>query len=70
MRILKEPLFHFFLIGAAIFIWFHIVAPDNETVEDLEVITIDENDVALLSSRFINLLLSLLTIKLRPLTSP
>lgn len=52
MRILKEPLFHFFLIGAAIFIWFHIVAPDNETVEDLEVITIDENDVALLSSRF------------------
>ncbi|SDX67469.1 PPIC-type PPIASE domain-containing protein [Ruegeria halocynthiae] len=52
MRILKEPLFHFFLIGAAIFIWFQIVAPNNETVEDFGTITIDENDIALLSDQF------------------
>ncbi|WP_281996143.1 peptidylprolyl isomerase [Ruegeria faecimaris] len=52
MRILKEPLFHFFLIGAAIFIWFQIVAPENETVEDFVTITIDENDIALLSDQF------------------
>lgn len=52
MRILKEPLFHFFLIGAAIFIWFQMVAPENETVEDFVTITIDENDIALLSDQF------------------
>ena len=52
MRVLKEPLLHFFLIGAAIFVWFHIVAPESETVEDLEKITLDEDDVALLSARF------------------
>ncbi|NOD30376.1 peptidyl-prolyl cis-trans isomerase [Ruegeria atlantica] len=52
MRVLKEPLLHFFLIGAAIFVWFHIVAPESESVEDLEKITLDENDVALLSARF------------------
>ncbi|WP_170335973.1 peptidyl-prolyl cis-trans isomerase [Ruegeria arenilitoris] len=52
MRLLKEPLFHFFLIGAAIFFWFHIVSTDSETVEDLETITISESDVALLASQF------------------
>ncbi|WP_050605325.1 peptidyl-prolyl cis-trans isomerase [Ruegeria sp. 6PALISEP08] len=52
MRVLKEPLFHFFLIGAAIFIWFHIVAPDDEVVENLETIVIDEDDVALLAIQF------------------
>ncbi len=52
MRVLKEPLLHFFLIGAAIFVWFHIVAPESESVEDLEKITLDEDDVALLSARF------------------
>jgi len=52
MRILKEPLFHFFLIGAAIFVWFHIVAPQTETVENLQVITIDEDDVARLADQF------------------
>ncbi len=52
MRLLKEPLFHFFLIGAAIFMWFHIVTPDNEAVEDLETIVISENDIALLSGQF------------------
>ena len=52
MRLLKEPLFHFSLIGAAIFFWFHIVSTDSETVEDLETITISESDVALLASQF------------------
>lgn len=52
MRILKEPLFHFFLIGAVIFIWFHIIAPDDEVVENLETIVIDEDDVALLATQF------------------
>ncbi|WP_299989751.1 peptidylprolyl isomerase [uncultured Ruegeria sp.] len=52
MRLLKEPLFHFFLIGAAIFVWFHIVSPDNVTVEDLGTITLSENDVALLAVQF------------------
>lgn len=52
MRVLKEPLFHFFLIGAAIFVWFHIVAPENEVIEDLGVIAIGKNDVALLGSQF------------------
>lgn len=52
MRLLKEPLFHFFLIGAAIFIWFHIVAPENETTENLVTISIDKDDVALLVTQF------------------
>ncbi|UUV08037.1 peptidylprolyl isomerase [Ruegeria sp. YS9] len=52
MRVLKEPLLHFFLIGAAIFVWFHIIAPESENVEDIEKITLDEDDVALLSARF------------------
>ncbi len=52
MRLLKEPLFHFFLIGAAIFVWFHLVAPEAEGVEDIDTIAIDENDVALLSAQF------------------
>ncbi len=52
MRLLKEPLFHFFMIGAAIFLWFHIVAPENETVENPKTIAVDENDVALLSAQF------------------
>lgn len=52
MRILKEPLFHFFLIGAAIFIWFHIVAPEAETVENLETITMNEDNVARLADQF------------------
>ncbi|WP_171238596.1 peptidyl-prolyl cis-trans isomerase [Ruegeria sp. HKCCA5763] len=52
MRFLKEPLFHFFLIGAAIFIWFHIVAPNDQTVENLETITFDQDDIALLSTQF------------------
>ncbi len=52
MRLLKEPLFHFFLIGAAIFIWFHIVSPESEAALDLERIEITEQDVTLLSDQF------------------
>ncbi len=52
MRILREPLFHFFLIGAAIFFWFHIVTPESANAQDPEVIAVDDNDVALLSAQF------------------
>lgn len=52
MRLLKEPLFHFFLIGMAIFVLFHIVAPENEAAEDLETIVINENDVARMVAGF------------------
>ncbi|WP_419740643.1 peptidyl-prolyl cis-trans isomerase [Ruegeria sp.] len=52
MRLLKEPLFHFFLIGAAIFIWFHIISPESEAAVDLERIEITEQDVTLLSDQF------------------
>ena len=52
MRILKEPLLHFILIGAAIFCWFAWISPQNETVEDIDTITIDENDISVLRTRF------------------
>ncbi len=52
MRILREPLFHFFLIGAAIFFWFHIVTPESSIAQDPKVIAVDDNDVALLSAQF------------------
>ena len=52
MRVLKEPLFHFVLIGIAIFGWFYLVAPDDEVQNSSESITIDETDVELLATRF------------------
>lgn len=52
MRILKEPLFHFILIGVAIFGWFQVVSPETDGVADVEQITIDTDDVALLNTRF------------------
>lgn len=52
MRILKEPLFHFILIGIAIFFWFAWVSPRQDIVEETDTITIDGNDVALLTTRF------------------
>lgn len=52
MRILKEPLVHFFLIGAAIFGWFHVISPQEEAAQDPETITISESDVDLLVGRF------------------
>ncbi|MCG7519787.1 peptidyl-prolyl cis-trans isomerase [Ruegeria sp. Ofav3-42] len=52
MRILKEPLFHFILMGIAIFCWFAWISPQQEIVEETDTITIDGNDVALLTTRF------------------
>ncbi len=52
MRIVIEPLFHFFLIGAAIFIWFHIVSPNDELIADPEAIAISESDAARLAEQF------------------
>ncbi len=52
MRILKEPLFHFFLIGAAIFIWFHVISPDRAVISDPETIVISESDATFLAAQF------------------
>ncbi|WP_170381851.1 peptidyl-prolyl cis-trans isomerase [Ruegeria atlantica] len=52
MRFLKEPLFHFILIGAAIFGWFALVSPNKESGAPPEVIVFDNNDVDLLIARF------------------
>jgi hypothetical protein len=49
---MREPLFHFILIGIAIFGWFYWVSPEEETAEDVETITIGAEDVALLATRF------------------
>ncbi len=54
MQILKQPLFHFILIGVAIFAWFAWVSPQQDFVEETDTITIDGNDVALLKTRFQN----------------
>ncbi|RBW62083.1 peptidyl-prolyl cis-trans isomerase [Ruegeria sp. A3M17] len=52
MQILKQPLFHFILIGVAIFGWFAWVSPQQDIVEETDTITVDGNDVALLKTRF------------------
>ncbi|MCL6285791.1 peptidylprolyl isomerase [Ruegeria sp. 2012CJ41-6] len=52
MRIVKEPLLHFLLVGIAIFVWFARVEPENSTVAPDEVIIVDEGDVGLLRTRF------------------
>ncbi|MGV6805821.1 MAG: peptidylprolyl isomerase [Ruegeria sp.] len=54
MRVLREPLFHFILIGIAIFGWFALVAPDDAESGQNELIVIDDGDVDLLVSRFQN----------------
>ncbi|WP_109311953.1 peptidyl-prolyl cis-trans isomerase [Ruegeria sp. AU67] len=54
MQILKQPLFHFILIGVAIFGWFAWVSPQQDVVEETDTITVDGNDVALLKTRFQN----------------
>ena len=50
MRILREPLFHFFLLGLAIFGWFSLKNPDTPVAEG--VIVIDDKDVTLLTEQF------------------
>ncbi|WP_170604413.1 peptidylprolyl isomerase [Ruegeria arenilitoris] len=52
MRVIKEPLFHFILIGIAIFGWFNWVSPQSEGDDNGEKIAINEVDVDLLSTRF------------------
>ncbi|WP_170422154.1 peptidyl-prolyl cis-trans isomerase [Ruegeria arenilitoris] len=52
MRFLKEPLFHFIMMGIAIFCWFAWVSPAEDVAEEPDTITIDDNDVALLKTRF------------------
>ncbi|WP_170763855.1 peptidyl-prolyl cis-trans isomerase [Ruegeria lacuscaerulensis] len=52
MRVFKEPLFHFVLIGLAIFGWFYLVTPEGEYPEPGEIITVDNKDLELLISRF------------------
>ncbi|MCA0930442.1 peptidyl-prolyl cis-trans isomerase [Ruegeria profundi] len=52
MRILKEPLLHFVLIGAAIFGWFSLVGQTGETPDRSETIVIDNGEVDLLAARF------------------
>lgn len=52
MRILKEPLFHFILIGIAIFGWFYLISPKDDATEPNETITIDQRDVETLIARF------------------
>ncbi|CUH44837.1 peptidyl-prolyl cis-trans isomerase [Ruegeria atlantica] len=54
MQILKQPLFHFILIGVAIFAWFAWVSPQQDVAEETDTITVDGNDVALLKTRFQN----------------
>ncbi|CAD0183464.1 hypothetical protein RUESEDTHA_00333 [Ruegeria sp. THAF57] len=52
MRVLKDPLFHFLLIGCGIFGWFFLVAPEGEVVPPAETIIVDQDDVDLLVARF------------------
>ncbi|MFA3920347.1 peptidyl-prolyl cis-trans isomerase [Ruegeria hyattellae] len=52
MRILKEPLLHFLLVGIAIFVWFARVEPENPSAAPHELIIVDEGDVDLLITRF------------------
>jgi len=52
MRLLKEPLLHFFVIGAALFPWFQIVAPETQPSAPADTIAFDQDDVALLNAQF------------------
>ncbi|WP_171122690.1 MULTISPECIES: peptidylprolyl isomerase [unclassified Ruegeria] len=52
MRVLKDPLLHFLLIGCGIFGWFFLVAPEGEVAPPAETIIVDQDDVDLLVARF------------------
>lgn len=45
MRILKEPLLHFFLLGVAIFAWFFVLNPQEERPADPANIVISNQEV-------------------------
>lgn len=52
LRILREPLFHFFLLGAAIFGWFFWVNPPDPDGAGPNRIVVDSRDAERLSARF------------------
>lgn len=54
MRIFREPLFHFFLLGLLIFGWFFFLNPPAPNEGDDSKIVIDNQDVERLSSQFEN----------------
>lgn len=52
MRFLREPLFHFVVLGAAIFAWFLYLNPVKDTPQSARQIVIDEQDIERLALRF------------------
>jgi parvulin-like peptidyl-prolyl isomerase len=52
MRLFREPLFHFFLLGLAIFSWFVWLNPPDPDAAESNRIVIDERDVQRLDAQF------------------
>lgn len=52
MRILKEPLFHFSVLGAALFVWFAQVNSSQPETDILRQIIVDDQDAERLAQRF------------------
>lgn len=52
MRLLKEPLFHFLLLGAAIFAWYSLQAPRTTVEDGGPQIVIDAQDVDRLIAQY------------------
>jgi hypothetical protein len=52
MSILKEPLFHFFLLGVAIFGWFSYLNPSSAEPESADQIVVDMQDINRLIDQF------------------
>ncbi len=52
MRLLKEPLFHFFLMAVAVFAWFSLLNPPSDTSEAPDRIVVDTSDVDRLLNQY------------------
>ena len=52
MRILKEPLFHFFLLGVLIFVWFGVRNPDAMVEQAPDAIVFDSGDIERVIEQF------------------
>lgn len=52
MSFLREPLFHFLLLGAALFAWFAVVSPSAPEPDQPNTIVVDDQDVERLALRF------------------
>ncbi len=52
MRLLREPLFHFAILGAALFVWFNQINPPSPEVAAPDQILVDTQDVERLGLRF------------------